>query len=216
MKELFLPGELVSTDQSLVKGHGTHTHDTSIISSTLGFLSKINKVVFIEPLFPLTYAGQIGDVVIGRVHSIYNKRWVLAGNAASEMYLNFSAIMFPGIEPRLRLEEDELKMREYFDINDLVCGQVQKIHRNGGMAIHTRNEKFKKLRDGVCVAVPVFIIKRFKSQFMHVNDVEIIVGMNGFVWIGGCNGEGIRKAYNYIMHCKTNMEVLREEVLLDI
>lgn len=213
MHELFLPGTPISADKSLVKGHGTHIYNNTIFSSTLGLLSKVNKVIYIKPLCPLIYTGLIGDVIIGRVTNIYNKRWILNGNTTNEMYLSSSAIMFPGVEPRLRLEEDELRMRDFLGINDLICGQVQKTHKNGGMAIHTRNEKFKKLTNGVCVEVPVMIIQKFKTQFMQNDGIEVIVGVNGFVWVGGCNIEKIKKVYVYVNQCVIDLVPIREDIL---
>ena len=52
--------------------------------------------------------------------------------------------------------------------------------------MHTRNLKYGKLCNGSLVRVAPNLIKRCKQHFQHLGAdiaVEVILGMNGFVWV---------------------------------
>lgn len=53
------------------------------------------------------------------------------------------------------------------------------------MGVHTRNLKYGKLVTGELICVQTGLIKRSRSHF-HVFEwgVEVILGLNGFVWAG--------------------------------
>lgn len=71
---LVLPGDLISQGEGLIQGSGTYAFNHGIYSSLIGYVKKTNKLVSVKPLKSRYYA-KVGDIVIGRVREIVNKKW---------------------------------------------------------------------------------------------------------------------------------------------
>jgi exosome complex component RRP4 len=92
------------------------------------------------------YIPAVGDVILGRILAVENKRWKLDINSTSNGLLSLTNINLTGLEQRIRSEEDELLMREYFKEGDLLCAEVHSIHsHNQTCSVHTRNLKYGKV-----------------------------------------------------------------------
>lgn len=220
------PGDYISEQDGLIRGHGTSTIQNVITSTYFGEVKQINKLVTVEPYFSFKYRAEVGDIVIGRVTDIHNKKWMLWTNSRSETSLSLSAINLPGVLQRRKSEEDEMNMRNFFDVNDLVVCEVQKVGRSGSAALHTRNEKYRKLENGMLIVSEPFLIEAMKSRFVEKDDVGVIVGCNGFVWIYVMNESD--RAYSRIcwlysrlkqmisLSCKINVEKVLNEMIFEI
>lgn len=66
------------------------------------------------------YIGEIGDVVIGRVVHVAQKRWTIELQAHQLASLQLSAIYLPGGVQRRKLESDELQIRSFFTEGELL------------------------------------------------------------------------------------------------
>jgi exosome complex component RRP4 len=67
----------------------------------------------------------------------------------------------------------------------LIQAEVQSLFQDGAIGIHTRNLKYGKLTTGNLITVQSALIRRMRSHFLTLPwGVEVILGMNGFVWIG--------------------------------
>lgn len=183
-----LPGEEIAAEEERISGHGTYEKDRVLRSTVVGEVQVINKLITVPPLRRLWYTPEVGDVVVGRVDSLGSKRWNVDINSAQEASLLLTAINLPGNVQRRKIESDELMMREYFDVGDVLAAEVQSVYHSGVCHIHTRSERYKKLENGVLVQCSPMAVKREKSQFLSVEGVEVIIGINGYVWIGGENG----------------------------
>lgn len=183
MKKTYLPGDDICESEGYIKGHGAEIYNKRIISNYLGTVSQINKLITVCPLFSIRYTPEIGDVIVGRVTQIYNKKWKLDTNSRSDTTLSLSAINLPGSIQRRKSEEDEIHMSSYFDIDDVLVCEVQKVNKNGGAALHTRSDKYGKLQNGVLVCVPPSHITPMKSRFLLKDTIEVVCGCNGFIWI---------------------------------
>lgn len=186
MKNIYFPGECICEAEGYIRGHGTQEEGNTIVSTYFGKKNIINKLITIEPAFPLRYSPEIGDVVVGRIIEIFNKKWRVETNSRFETSLSLSAINLPGVVQRRKLESDEIQMRSFFNINDVIVAEIQKINKNGSATLHTRSNKYKRLSKGTMISVPISLIPPLKSRFIENNDIEIIVGMNGYIWVG-CN-----------------------------
>jgi exosome complex component RRP4 len=81
----------------------------------------------------------------------------------------------------------------------LLQAEVQKLRHDGGVSLHTRNLKYGKLSNGSFVSVPSNLIKRCKHHFQVLGEeigVEVILGMNGFIWIQEAPVEKVRVGKN--------------------
>ncbi|KAM0673363.1 Exosome complex component RRP4 [Gurleya vavrai] len=97
-------------------------------------------------------------------------------------------------------------MRDFFDINDIVIVEVQKVAKNTSMQM--RNEKCKKAVNGMVVEMPSFIVRRYKSQFFGNEDCQVVVGVNGNIWIGGFNFAKVSSVFCYLNNCKKNLKIV--------
>ena len=58
------------------------------------------------------YSPSVGDIVIGTVLEIHNKRWKIDISSENDSYLHLNSTYLP--EQRKKTEEDELNMRSMF------------------------------------------------------------------------------------------------------
>ena len=65
--------------------------------------------------------------------------------AQRDATLMLTAINLPQGEQRRRSEQDQMMMRTFFQENDLVSGEIQALHKDGSVAIQTRNLKYGKV-----------------------------------------------------------------------
>uniref|UniRef100_A0A915D2M9 K Homology domain-containing protein n=1 Tax=Ditylenchus dipsaci TaxID=166011 RepID=A0A915D2M9_9BILA len=129
-------------------------------------------------------AGEIGDVVVGRIVEVQQKRWKVETNSRLNSILLLGSVNLPGGELRRKSIEDELAMREYLREGDLMSAKVQTCFQDGSLSLHTRSLKYGKLGQGVLVKVLPHLVKRRKSHFCnHHFGAPIILGCNGYVWI---------------------------------
>ncbi|CEO97554.1 S1 motif domain-containing protein [Plasmodiophora brassicae] len=180
------PGEVITTESGFLWGHGTKLgeEDKQLRATVAGFVEQVNKLLTVRPLTQ-RYAGDIGDVVIGRVTQVGDKRWKVDINSRQDGILMLSSIHLPGGVQRRRTQEDSLQMREFFEEGDLISAEVQNFYHDGAVALHTRSSKYGKLNRGQFVVVRQALVKRCKQHFVTLPDcnVDIILGNNGYIWI---------------------------------
>lgn len=178
-----LPGDLIQTNNDYLCGHGTFNENNQVYSSLYGVITRINKLLSVKSA-KCRYKGEVGDVVIGRISLLDNKRWKVDINSNQDAVLHLSSIILPGGEQRRRTQTDELQMRKFFIENDLICAEVQTINRDGTILLHTRNTKYGKLENGICITVNSSLISHLSSHFVTLDcGVDLVLGKNGNIWI---------------------------------
>ncbi|RVD92379.1 rrp4-like rna-binding protein [Tubulinosema ratisbonensis] len=221
MNQRYLPGEKICEEEDFVRGHGTNKKGKFITATVFGTPILINKLLSVHPTYNLRYTPETGDVVVGRVIEIGNKKWRVDINSKTEVSLSLTSITLPGTVQRRKIEEDEMNMREYFDINDLLVAEIQKVNKSFSAALHTRNEKYKKLTNGITITLPVMIVPRMKSPFLENENLEIILGMNGIIFLGikkeeKENYQKISFIFDYLTKCKEKLEMVDYEYLINL
>ena len=179
------PGEPIPAEPGFLRGHGTLVRrDGALIATVAGMVERVNKLVSVRPLRSSRYVGEVGDVVVGRILEVGQKRWKVDVGGRQEAILMLSSINLPGGEQRRRTAEDQLNMRQFYVEHDLVSAEIQAFFQDGSMSLHTRSLMYGKLSNGVLVCVTPTLMKRLKQHF-HAFDfgVHAIFGMNGFVWV---------------------------------
>ncbi|KAL7301286.1 exosome complex component RRP4 [Trichogramma pretiosum] len=181
----YTPGEEISTQPDFLRGHGTYMDTQQVLrASVAGNLERVNKLISVRP-YKTRYQGEIGDVVIGRITEVQQKRWKVDTNAKLDSALLLSSVNLPGGELRRRSAEDEQAMRRYLQEGDVVCAEVQSIFADGSLSLHTRVLKYGKLSQGIMMKLSPSMIKRQKQHFHNLaNGAVLILGNNGNVWIG--------------------------------
>ncbi|KAK4881116.1 hypothetical protein RN001_004435 [Aquatica leii] len=181
--KIFTPGEIISEQKEFMRGHGTYEEDVYLKASVAGVKEQVNKLVSIRPL-KSRYNGEIGDVVVGRITEVQQKRWRVDTNSRLDSILLLSSVNLPGGELRRRCAEDEHMMRQYLQEGDLISAEVQNVFSDGSLSLHTRSFKYGKLSQGVMIKVFPSLIKRSKTHFHNLPvGASIILGNNGFIWI---------------------------------
>lgn len=166
-----------------MQGHGTYVEDDEIKASVAGVMEQVNRLISIKPL-KSRYNGEIGDVVVGRIVDVQQKRWKVDTNSKLDSVLLLSSVNLPGGELRRRSAEDEQMMRKYLQEGDLISAEVQNIYDDGSCSLYTRSLKYGKLSQGILVKVFPSLIKRRKTHFHNLPcGASIILGNNGFIWI---------------------------------
>ncbi|OQS54640.1 EXOSC2 [Ecytonucleospora hepatopenaei] len=183
MKNVFLPGEeiLDNSQKEFTYGLGTYETDNKIKSSLFGAVKFHNRIVVCESFFSFKYFPNVGDVIIGRVVEISNKKWKIACNSINEATLSLGSVLMPGVAQRIKDEEDEMEMHKIYGIGDVIICEVQKTSKNGLCTLHSRSSKYGKLTDGLLLQIPYFLIKKQKSIYDYCK-IKVFVGSNGFLF----------------------------------
>ncbi|DBA03978.1 TPA: hypothetical protein N0F65_010631 [Lagenidium giganteum] len=179
------PGQVISTETgAFLRGHGTYLSNQQLIASVAGVVEKVNQLISVRPLVS-RYIGEVGDIVVGRVTEVGNKRWKVDINGQQDSALLLSSVYLPGGAQRRRTYEDQLQMRSFFAENDLISAEIQEVRYDGTTVLHTRNLRYGKLANGQFVAVAPSLVKRMKQHMVTLSsvDVDLILGNNGYVWI---------------------------------
>lgn len=82
---------------SIYSGHGTYASDDCLKASVAGVMQKVNKLICVRPL-KNRYVGEIGDVVVGRVLEVQQRRWKVETNSRLDSVLQLSSVNLPGGE----------------------------------------------------------------------------------------------------------------------
>lgn len=188
---LVLPGQVVTTLHGYMRGYGTYSPEEAeptLVAAVSGRVLRVNKLLGVVP-FRARYKGDVGDVVIGRVVEVQQKRWKLEMGATQQAVLMLSSINLPGGVLRRRTDLDALQMRRYFVEGDLVSAEVQQFFGDGSMSVHTRSLKYGKLRGGQIVCVDSQLIRRAASSFVQMDvagnrKISLILAANGWCWVG--------------------------------
>lgn len=209
-----LPGDCITEDGSFMRGHGTYHDDMvdgeeedshgddeqklkiekKLISALAGVVTPINRLISVQPL-RTRYNGAIGDVIVGRILEVQQKRWKVQTNARLHSILLLSSVNLPGGELRRKTLEDELLMRNYLSEGDLICAEVQTNYDDGTLGLYTRSLKYGKLGQGIVVNVSPSLIAKRKIHCHNLPfDVYLILGNNGWIFIStttaSCSASG--------------------------
>ncbi|OAE28603.1 hypothetical protein AXG93_2175s1870 [Marchantia polymorpha subsp. ruderalis] len=154
------------------KGRVSHQH--ILLSPMTGSGKEVNDSAVLELLLDFEFNSQVAP-----------KRWKVDVNSRQDAQLMLSAVNLPGGIQRRRTATDELNMRDLFTENDLISAEVQTLHQDGSLHLHTRSLKYGKLESGQLVKVAPYLIKRLKQHFHQLKQygVQMILGCNGYVWI---------------------------------
>eukprot|EP00041_Stephanoeca_diplocostata_P007898 m.113473 g.113473 ORF g.113473 m.113473 type:complete len:286 (-) comp17085_c0_seq3:173-1030(-) len=190
---IVVPGDVITTDTGFMRGHGTFTVGDELVASVAGVVQQVNKLICVQPMRS-RYVPEIGDVVVGRISEVGQKRWKLDIQTRLDAVLLLASVNLPGGQLRRKSAADELLMRTMFVEGDVISAEVQSIYQDGSPSLHTRSLKYGKLTVGSFVSVTPALVKRCKNHF-HVLPcgVAVVLGNNGYIWIGKSSDEESQK-----------------------
>ncbi|XP_021906851.1 exosome complex component RRP4 homolog [Carica papaya] len=175
----------VNYEDAFLKGLGTADHNGEVVATVCGVVERVNKLVYVRAL-RARYKPEVGDIVVGRVLEIAQKRWRLEINFNQDAVLMLSSMNLPDGIQRRRTALDELNMRNIFEENDVVCAEVRNVHNDGSLQLQARSRKYGKLEKGQLLKVDPYLVKKSKQHFHHLEQygVDLILGCNGYIWVG--------------------------------
>lgn len=192
-RKYVIPGDEITDDSSYMRGHGTYKtgpDDQQLVASIAGVVEPINRLISVRPL-RTRYNGEIGDVVVGRVTEVQQKRWKVDTNSRLDSVLLLSSVNLPGGELRRKTTEDEMAMKNYLREGDIIFAEVMQVFEDGALSLHTRNLKYGKLGQGVLVRVSPSLVERRKNHSHKLPiGIHLILGNNGFIWISRLTSDG--------------------------
>lgn len=113
--KIFTPGEIITQQNEFMRylftitfmisgmiceffrGHGTYEEDGFLKSSVAGVREQVNNLTSVRPL-KSRYNGEVGDVVVGRITEVQQKRWKVDTNSRLDSLLLLSSVNLPGGE----------------------------------------------------------------------------------------------------------------------
>lgn len=179
-----LPGEEITREPGYLRGHGTVLGDSGrLIATVAGVVERVNSLVSVRAL-AARYAGEVGDVVVGRIVDVQAKRWRVDVCGRQDAVLLLSSVNLVGGAQRRRTAEDQLHMRDFFAEDDLVSAEVHSVFADGSLSLHARSLEYGRLENGTFVAVPPALMRRLKAHFVSLAvGVDTILGLNGVIWL---------------------------------
>lgn len=159
------------------------------------------------------YIPQIGDIVVGRVQEISNKKWRVDIKASSYAYLSLNSTYIP--EQRKKNEEDEFNMRKIMQEGDLIVAEVHSVNNDKTYNLHTRNPKYGRLEPGSLVEASHRQIKRQKHHMITIGRAGIILGNNGNIYISNFRRNEVTNLKDaVIVHQKYTAEDMQDVTIL--
>uniref|UniRef100_A0A8C9GFJ2 Ribosomal RNA-processing protein 4 n=1 Tax=Piliocolobus tephrosceles TaxID=591936 RepID=A0A8C9GFJ2_9PRIM len=186
-KHLVVSGDTVTTDTGFMQGHGMYMGEEKLIVSVAALKTR--------------YIGEAGDIVVGRITEVQQKRWKVETNSRLDSVLLFSSMNLPGGELKRRSAEDELAMTGFLQEGDLISAEVQAVFSDGALSLHTRSLKYGKLGQGVLVQVSLSLVKQQKTHFHDLPcGASVVLVNNGFIWIYPTPEHKEEEAQGFIAH----------------
>lgn len=235
IQHLVIPGQVIASDssenadeQSFLRGHGTYVerveNEDRLVASVCGTVLRVNKLITVVPFSELQYQGHIGDLVIGRVTSVQNSRWMVSlVQNQRDAQLPLSGVHLPGGAQRVRTAQDQRDMRLFLQEGDLISAEVHKVQpSDGSLMLHTRSYRYSKLENGCLIQVPPALIPRRKNHALSLinNTLDVLWGTNGSIWIqralktpGGDEGKDLAELQEQLRKEHATTPVLPEERL---
>ena len=71
--------------------------EDGLYASVAGIVERVNQLISVKPL-KSRYYGEIGDVVVGRITEVHQKRWKVDTNSRLDSVLLLSSVNLPGGE----------------------------------------------------------------------------------------------------------------------
>ncbi|EHY66048.1 exosome complex component RRP4 [Nematocida ausubeli] len=179
------PGEILEYTDDCLEGHGIYKeldskNEEIFVSSIAGTVKQVDRLITVEAN-TYWYTPGVGDIVVGRVTGIANKRWYIEINSRQEAILLLNAISLIGNVQRRKGELDEIMMTEYYSIGDIVIAEVQSTGNK--IQLHTRSSRYRKISFGVLIKLENISSEngvQYHKEKINGKEVEIVIGKNGY------------------------------------
>ncbi|CAK0791470.1 unnamed protein product, partial [Prorocentrum cordatum] len=183
--QIVVPGDVVTAEPGTLKGKGVvEREDGKLVATLCGVVEHVNKLLYVRPL-KHRYAGNVGDVVVGRIVEVQTDRWAVEVGTSMLAHLHLGSIPLPDNVQRRRTDEDAHRMRDFFVEGDLISAEIQKVNEAGELSLQARSARYGKLQNGVLATLPSVYVRRQAQHIITLGQtgVMVVLGNNGWVWV---------------------------------
>ncbi|MBN2154785.1 MAG: RNA-binding protein [Candidatus Lokiarchaeota archaeon] len=200
IREIVIPGEILTEDKSFIPGRGAIRQGDRIISIYIGLKEVRGKYINVVPLRG-KYRPEIGDKVIGKIVDITSVKWRVDINAKDTGILKprdaidvYDKRSQRGRKKSSReLEAEAMKM---YELGDMLIANVVSVDRVSDPVLTTVGESLGKIDEGTIIGIDVpkipRIIGKKGSMIKLLKDLttcRLFIAKNGLVWVKGATSE---------------------------
>uniref|UniRef100_A0A803L3Q8 RRP4 S1 domain-containing protein n=1 Tax=Chenopodium quinoa TaxID=63459 RepID=A0A803L3Q8_CHEQI len=84
----------VNNEDNILKGHGTLELDGEVVATVCGVVDRVDKLVIVRSLRS-RYKPDTGDIIVGRVVEVAQKRWRVEIHSNQDAVLMLSSVTLP-------------------------------------------------------------------------------------------------------------------------
>ncbi len=211
-KDIVIPGELLAEGE-YVASFGTYKEQDKVHSSYFGLLGMEDRNIRVIPLSG-RYVPKIEDKIIGQVIDIMMSGWRIDTNSAYSAVLNVK-------DATTRFIRKDQDLSQILDIGDYIYVRITNVTSQNLVDVTMKEPGLRKLSGGRTIKinpskVPRVIGKKGSMVMMikEKTNADVVVGLNGLVWIRGEKFDDELKAEKAIklVEEKAHMEGLTQEV----
>jgi len=187
-RQLVAPGDLIAEGE-YIAGENTYKENNKIYASRIGIVEYENKKVNVVALRAF-YIPRVGDRVIGTVVEVGFNGWTVDINAPYQAMLRASDVLSRPFKP----QKDDLP--QVLDVGDLVVAEIASYDRTHDPQLSVGEPGLGKITRGQIVRITPTKIPRLIgrkgsmiSMIMQETGCQIILGLNGVVFVTGKNLE---------------------------
>ncbi len=187
-RQLVAPGDLIAEGE-YIAGENTYKENNKIYASRIGIVEYENKKVNVVALRAF-YIPRVGDKVIGTVVEVGFNGWTVDINAPYQAMLRASDVLSRPFKP----QKDDLS--QVLDVGDLVVAEIASYDRTHDPQLSVGEPGLGKITRGQIVRITPTKIPRLIgrkgsmiSMIMQETGCQIILGLNGVVFVTGKNLE---------------------------
>lgn len=200
VREIVVPGEILSEDSNFIPGRGAIRQGNKIVSIYIGLKNISGKFINVVPLRG-KYRPEIGDKVIGKITDVSSVKWRVDINARDTAVLKPRDAMDTYDKRSQRgggrsSRQEESETMKKFGLGDMLIAKIVAVDRVSDPTLTTVGESLGKINDGTIVNVDVpkipRIIGKKGSMIKLLKDLttcRLFIAKNGLVWIKGSSPE---------------------------
>ncbi len=194
---LVTPGEILSSDPSLVPGRGAIRDGDDIISIFMGLKNVHGKYVNVVPLNGL-YDPQMGDKIIGLIVDKTPTKWIVDINAKTLALLSPKEAMNKNESDSYRSQKvgtykvEKKNRLDKYVVGDYIICKIIAGDRLNTPKLTTLGQNLGEITEGVVIEIsppkiPRVIGRRASmvSVLKKLLDCKIFIAQNGRIWIKG-------------------------------
>ncbi|CAJ0952563.1 unnamed protein product, partial [Mesorhabditis belari] len=111
-----------------MRGHGTYLRGDELYSSLAGAVRQVNRLINVQSV-KQRYSPEIGDVVVGSITEVQEKRWKVDICGRLDAHLQLASVNLPGGELRRKTTRRRIGYAGLSCRRQFISAEVQQVPR---------------------------------------------------------------------------------------